>query len=243
MELLNVKDVKTGYGQVEVLHGISFKLNEKEVVSVIGANGAGKTTLLRTISGLVPCHYGKIIFKNEEISKNPRPYRIVELGIVHAPEGRQVFGSLTVRENLILGSYSRYYKIGSEGRKRLIEFVFGLFPILAERKDQSADSLSGGEQQMLSIGRALMGQPELLLLDEPSLGLAPTIVENIFEKLRELSIRGLAILLVEQNARLALDLASRGYVISLGNIVLEGKAGDLLDDDRVRQIYLGRAKA
>lgn len=243
MELLNVKEVKAGYGQVEVLHGISFNVKEKEVVSVIGGNGAGKTTLLRTISGLVACRDGEIHFKDQEISKNPHPYRVVELGLVHAPEGRQVFGNLTVWENLILGSYSRYYKIGKEGRKKLIEFVFGFFPRLAERKNQTADCLSGGEQQMLSIGRALMGKPELLLLDEPSLGLAPTIVENIFEKLRELSSKGLAILLVEQNARLALELAGRGYVISLGNIVLEGKASDLSNDDRVRQIYLGRAKA
>ncbi len=236
--MLLLDRVCSGYGPVEVLHDISLEINSGEIVSIIGANGAGKTTLLRTISGLLSAKAGKIAFANHDITRFP-PERVVGLGLVQMPEGRHIFAPLTVSENLLLGIYSRRRQLGKGERERLFSFVFELFPILRERKRQIAGTLSGGEQQMLALGRALMGQPRLLLTDEPSLGLAPLIVNNIFEQLQELNRQGLTILLVEQNALLALTAARRAYVLDTGRLVLQGYASDLLHNDQVRRIYLG----
>ncbi|HDD25242.1 MAG TPA: ABC transporter ATP-binding protein [Chloroflexi bacterium] len=236
MALLKIEDLHTYYGRIEALKGISLEISEGEIVTLIGANGAGKTTTLRTISGLIRPRTGRIIFNEQEINEMPA-HRIVELGISHAPEGRQIFTTLTVNENLNMGAYS----LGSnkaaieENRRR----VFDLFPRLEERKDQLGGTLSGGEQQMLTIGRALMAHPRLLLLDEPSLGLAPMLVKTIFDIIQEINARGVTVLLVEQNARVALKIAHRGYVLEAGRMVLSGSARDLLQDERVRKAYLG----
>ena len=236
MALLKIEDLHTYYGRIEALKGISLEISEGEIVTLIGANGAGKTTTLRTISGLIRPRTGRIIFNEQEINEMPA-HRIVELGISHAPEGRQIFTTLTVNENLNMGAYS----LGSnkaaieENRRR----VFDLFPRLEERKDQLGGTLSGGEQQMLTIGRALMAHPRLLLLDEPSLGLAPMLVKTIFDIIQEINARGVTVLLVEQNARVALKIAHRGYVLETGRMVLSGSARDLLQDERVRKAYLG----
>lgn len=236
--MLWLENVCSGYGPVEVLHDISLVINSGEIVSIIGANGAGKSTLLRTISGLLPSKGGKIVFEDYDVTRFP-PERVVSLGLVQVPEGRHIFAPLTVYENLLLGIYSRRRQLGKGEKERLFRFVFDLFPILYERKQQIAGTLSGGEQQMLSLGRALMGQPRLLLTDEPSLGLAPLIVNSIFRQLQELNRRGLTIFLVEQNALLALTMAQRAYVLDTGRLVLQGDANDLLHNDQVRRIYLG----
>ncbi len=236
MALLKIEDLHTYYGRIEALKGISLEVSEGEIVTLIGANGAGKTTTLRTISGLIRPRMGRILFDGQEINGMPA-HRIVELGISHAPEGRQIFTTLTVNENLNMGAYS----LGSdkdaieENRRR----VFDLFPRLEERKNQLGGTLSGGEQQMLTIGRALMARPRLLLLDEPSLGLAPMLVKTIFDTIQEINTRGVTVLLVEQNARVALKTAHRGYVLETGQVVLSGSAQDLLQDERVRKAYLG----
>lgn len=236
--MLLLDHVSSGYGPVEVLHEISLEINSGEIVSIIGANGAGKTTLLHTISGLLPAQRGKIAFDDHDVTRFP-PERIVGLGLVQIPEGRHIFAPLTVSENLLLGIYIRRRQLGRDERERLFSFVFDLFPILRERKRQIAGTLSGGEQQMLALGRALMGQPKLLLADEPSLGLAPLIIDDIFQRLQELNRQGLTILLVEQNALIALTSARRAYVIDTGRLVLQGYASDLLHNDQVRRIYLG----
>ncbi len=236
--MLRLENISSGYGSIEVLHSISLTVNSGEIVSIIGANGAGKSTLLRTISALLPCKGGGIIFEDHDITRFP-PDKVVGLGLVQVPEGRQVFTPLTVYENLLLGTYSRHRQLGKGEKERLFSLVFDLFPILYERKQQLAGTLSGGEQQMLALGRALMAQPRLLLLDEPSLGLAPTVVSSISRVLQELNRQGLTILLVEQNALLALRLAQRAYVLDTGRIVLQGEAKDLLHNDQVRRIYLG----
>jgi branched-chain amino acid transport system ATP-binding protein len=229
MALLNIENLHTYYGHVYALKGIDLEVGEGEIVSLIGANGAGKSTTLRTISGLIRPREGRITFGDQEISGMPA-HRIVEEGISQAPEGRQIFSTLTVMENLNMGAYS----LGSdqeaieENRRR----VFSLFPRLEERKNQLGGTLSGGEQQMLTIGRALM-------LDEPSLGLAPLLVKAIFDTVREINARGVTILLVEQNARAALKIADRGYVLETGRVVLSGPAVELLQDERVRKAYLG----
>jgi len=233
--LLEVSDLKVNYGNVEVLHGINLSVREGEVVTILGANGAGKSTMLLAISGLVKPSGGSILFDGRPIHKR-KAHDIVKLGITQVPEGRRIFDTLTVDENLTLGGYiSRADARDAETR----EWVFRLFPILKERRHQLGGTLSGGEQQMLAIGRALMAHPRLLLLDEPSLGLAPLLVKMIFQTLREISSRGVTIILVEQNARAALKLAGRGYVMEVGNIVLEDTAEALLANPEVRKAYLG----
>jgi len=234
--LLKIENLHAYYGHVHALKGINLEVEEGEVVTLIGANGAGKTTTLRTVSGLIRPREGRVEFGGQVINDKPA-HRIVEEGISHAPEGRQVFTTLTVTENLNMGAYT----LGGdreaieENRRR----VFNLFPRLEERKNQLGGTLSGGEQQMLSIGRALMARPRLLLLDEPSLGLAPLLVKAIFDTVREINARGVTILLVEQNARAALKIAHRAYVLETGKVVLSGPAQDLLRDERVRKAYLG----
>ncbi|HID63987.1 MAG TPA: ABC transporter ATP-binding protein [Anaerolineae bacterium] len=236
MALLEIENLHTYYGHVHALKGISLTVDEGEIVTLIGANGAGKTTTLRTISGLLRPRGGRIVFQGEELNNVPA-HEIVYRGISQAPEGRAVFTTLTTNENLNMGAYS----LG--GDKEAIEKnrrrVFRLFPRLEERKNQIAGTLSGGEQQMLAIGRALMARPKLLMLDEPSLGLAPMLVKAIFQTIREINEQGVTILLVEQNARAALKLADKGYVLETGNIVLEGTAEELMGDERVRKAYLG----
>jgi branched-chain amino acid transport system ATP-binding protein len=233
--LLEVQDVKVRYGGIEAVKGISFHVGEGELVSLIGGNGAGKTTTLKSISGVKRLSEGSIAFEGERIDDLP-PHQIVELGICQAPEGRRIFPRMSIRENLAMGAYSRPR---SDDLREDFERVFKLFPVLAERQRQAGGTLSGGEQQMLAIGRALMARPRLLMLDEPSMGLAPVLVNKIFELLSEIHGQGMSILLVEQNAQMALQLADRGYVIESGNIVLEDTARNLLGNDQVRKAYLG----
>jgi branched-chain amino acid transport system ATP-binding protein len=233
--LLEVQDVKVRYGGIEAVKGISFHVGEGELVSLIGGNGAGKTTTLKSISGVKRPSEGSIVFEGERIDDLP-PHEIVGLGICQAPEGRRIFPRMSIRENLAMGAYSRPR---SDDLREDFERVFKLFPVLAERQRQAGGTLSGGEQQMLAIGRALMARPRLLMLDEPSMGLAPVLVNKIFELLSEIHGQGMSILLVEQNAQMALQLADRGYVIESGNIVLEDTARNLLGNDQVRKAYLG----
>jgi branched-chain amino acid transport system ATP-binding protein len=235
--MLELDQLRAGYGNIEALHGISLNVDEGEIVTLIGANGAGKTTALMTISGCVRARGGAIRFRGRDISQLAT-HEIVALGLVQSPEGRKIFPRLSVMENLEMGAFSRRDKDGiAADAKR----VFELFPILGERRRQPGGTLSGGEQQMLAIGRAMMARPRLLLLDEPSLGLAPLIVSRIFEVIRELNCEGATILLVEQNARMALKAAHRGYVLETGTISMSGPASDLLSDQRVRSAYLGDA--
>jgi branched-chain amino acid transport system ATP-binding protein len=233
--LLELDEVRTGYGQIEVLHGISVKVEEGEIVTLIGANGAGKTTTLMTISGVVKPRAGHVRFKGKDITGLPA-HEIVRLGIAQSPEGRKIFPRLTVLENLEMGAFGRDDKAGIQ---KDIEHVYQLFPILGERRHQPGGTLSGGEQQMLAVGRAMASRPKLLLLDEPSLGLAPLIVKRIFEVIAQLNKEGTTILLVEQNARMALRLANRGYVLETGSITMSDDAKTLLADERVQSAYLG----
>lgn len=236
MPLLELQDVHTYYGHVHALKGITISVEEGEIVTLIGANGAGKSTTLRTISGLTRPRQGQILFDGQVLNDIPA-HEIVKLGISHGPEGRRIFSTLTVRENLNMGAYSRGNdRVGIEEAR---ERVFRLFPRLKERVNQIAGTLSGGEQQMLAIGRALMAKPKLLMLDEPSLGLAPMLVRAIAETIQEINEQGTTILLVEQNARMALKLAHRGYVLEVGEIVLSGTATELMQDRRVKRAYLG----
>jgi len=237
--VLAVRNLDAFYGSIQALRKVSLHISPGEIVALIGANGAGKSTLLNSISGLVPLLRGEISFFGRSIV-GMRPEDIVHLGISQVPEGRQIFSPLSVIDNLMVGAYQRYRSLGRRGIKRDVEEVFGLFPILRERKDQPAGTLSGGEQQMLAIGRALMSRPKLLLLDEPSMGLAPRIVVQIFDVIKRLRDEGTMILLVEQNAKLALNLADRGYVLETGRIVLEGTGGELLQDREIERAYLGR---
>ena len=236
MALLELHNVNTYYGSVRALKDVSIAVEAGQVVSLIGANGAGKTTTLRTISGLLRPRSGEIIFDGQPVHEIPA-HQVVYLGLTQAPEGRQIFPTLTVQENLNMGAYS----LGSD--RQAIETnrrrVYELFPRLAERKNQLGGTLSGGEQQMLSIGRALMARPKLLMLDEPSLGLAPLLVKAIFETIQAINQQGVTVLLVEQNARAALKLADYGYVLETGTIAFEGAADDVLNDARVRKAYLG----
>ena len=233
--MLDVLELDVFYGAVHALKGVSLKAEQGEIVTLIGANGAGKTTLLRAISGLVPARAGYIAFEKRSISKLA-PHEIVGLGISHAPEGRMVFANLSVEVNLELGAYLRHDRAGVRDDQRK---VFELFPRLEERRKQSAGTLSGGEQQMLAIGRALMSRPRLLLLDEPSLGLAPLLVREIFRTIREINARGVTVLLVEQNAHMALSIAGRGYVLETGRVRLEDRASALLENQEVKSAYLG----
>jgi branched-chain amino acid transport system ATP-binding protein len=235
MPLLEVRDLEAGYGPIRALDRVSLDVDDGELVALIGANGAGKTTLLMAISGVVPPRGGSLRFAGGGLG-GLRPHEVMRLGVGHAPEGRRIFPRLTVRENLELGGFTQT----DRGRlKRDIDEACGLFPVLGERMDQLGGTLSGGEQQMLAIARALVGHPRLLLLDEPSLGLAPLIVARVFEVIASLSARGIAVLLVEQNARAALKLANRGYVLETGRITLTGSGAELAADRRVRDAYLG----
>lgn len=233
--MLEMIDVNVYYGAIHALKGISIKVNEGEIVTLIGANGAGKTTTLKTISGVLKPKAGVVKFQGNEINK-VNASNIVSLGISHVPEGRRVFSSMSVMENLEMGAYSRTDKAEI---KKDYEMVFETFPRLLERKNQMAGTLSGGEQQMLAIGRALMSRPKLLLLDEPSMGLAPLVVKQIFSIIKDINEKGTTVLLVEQNAAMALNIANRAYVIQNGRVEMEGPANELLNDEKVRSAYLG----
>ncbi len=235
MSLLEVKDIHSYYGPVHALRGISLTVEEGEIVTLIGSNGAGKTTTLRSIHGILPPREGKVVFRGEEIQGKPA-HDMIRRGIAQSPEGRKIFPRMTVLENLEMGAYHRSDR--SEIKEDL-DRVFDLFPRLKERAKQEAGTLSGGEQQMLAIGRALMGRPKLLLLDEPSMGLAPVLVERIFQTIEEINKQGTTILLVEQNANVALEVATRGYVLESGRVVNAAPARDLRQDPRVREAYLG----
>ena len=232
--LLEVEDLHVAYGAIEAVKGISFNVDEGQVVTLIGGNGAGKTTTLRTLSGLLKPTEGDIRFRGESI-KGKAGHEVLRLGIAHAPEGRRIFGRMTIQENLELGAYART----DDGVSKDQDRVFELFPVLGERRGQNAGVLSGGEQQMLAIGRAMMSRPKLLMLDEPSMGLSPIMMQRIFSVIDELQQAGTTILLVEQNAQAALSLADYGYVIETGHIVLDGRGEDLLHDENVRKAYLG----
>jgi branched-chain amino acid transport system ATP-binding protein len=233
--LLRIRDLAVYYGGIQALKGVSVHLDQGELLAIIGANGAGKTTLLRAISGVLRARAGSIQFAGKELTRLS-PYDIVALGIAHSPEGRQVFAGLTVLENLKMGAIQRQDRDGVEAD---LARVYGLFPILAERPAQKAGTLSGGEQQMLAIGRALMARPRLLLLDEPSLGLAPLLVERIFEVIARLKAEGVTLLLVEQNAHMALEVADRAYVMETGRVKLSGSAAELAANAEVERAYLG----
>jgi branched-chain amino acid transport system ATP-binding protein len=235
MALLEVKDVHTFYGNIEALKGVSIEVEEGECVTLIGSNGAGKSTTLRSISGLTPPRQGSIRFRDREISETP-PQEIVSMGVALSPEGRHVFSRMTVFENLMLGAYLRR---DESGIKDDLERVFSLFPRLKERERQKGGTMSGGEQQMLAIGRALMAQPTLLLLDEPSMGIAPILVERIYETIAEINKQGTTILLVEQNANFALDVSKRAYVLETGAVTLSDKSESLRENPEVQRAYLG----
>ena len=237
--MLKLEKVSTYYGKVRALRQVSLEVAEGEIVAVIGPNGAGKTTLMNTISGIVNARDGRVTFCGQPIT-NLSPEKIVRLGISHVPERRQVFGTMSVLDNLILGSYHRYRRKTREEIDEDLRFVFEIFPRLKDRVGQMAGTLSGGEQQMLVLGRGWMAKPKLLLMDEPSLGLAPLLIKEIFRVSAELREHGMTILVVEQNARAALELADRAYVIEAGHVVLEGKAAELSADERVQPAYLGR---
>jgi branched-chain amino acid transport system ATP-binding protein len=233
--MLEVENVSAGYGMVQILWNVSFKIKEKEIVSIIGPNGAGKTTLVKTITGLLPPKNGAIRFKGESIEKLP-PYEIVKKGINLIPEGREIFPRMTVEENLRLGAYIVNDKNTVKETK---EKVYQIFPVLRKKEKLLAQTLSGGEQQMLVIGRSLMSNPELLILDEPSLGLAPIIVEKVLDTLSKINEDGVTILLVEQNIRDSLNIANRGYVLEEGKIIIEGKGRELLANNHIKEVYLG----
>jgi branched-chain amino acid transport system ATP-binding protein len=233
--VLEVEKVSSGYGAVQILWDVSFKINEKEIVCIIGPNGAGKTTLVRTIAGLLPAKTGAIRFKGENIEKFP-PYEIVKKGLTLIPEGREIFPRMTVDENLRLGAYT----INDKGKvAETKERVYQIFPVLKKKEKILAQTMSGGEQQMLVIGRSLMCNPQLLILDEPSLGLAPIIVEKVLDTLQKINDDGVTILLVEQNIRDSLNIANRAYVLEEGKIIIEGEGRELLNNDHIKEVYLG----
>jgi len=237
--MLKLVSISTYYGAIQALKGISFHINEGEIVTLIGSNGAGKTTTLNTISGLLHPKDGQIFFLDKDITHFP-PEKIVCMGISQVPEGRQVFSSLSVMDNLLLGSYHRYCRRTKQEIYSDLDTVFELFPILKERIDQKGGTLSGGEQQMLAIGRALMSRPKVLLLDEPSMGLAPLVIKEIFSKIRKLREEGTTILLVEQNAKAALNVADRGYVMETGKIVFQETTDQLRENREIQRAYLGK---
>ena len=235
MAMLEIKDIEVYYGMIQAIIGISFEVNEGEVIALIGANGAGKTTILHTITGLLSPKKGSVVFEGKDITKVPA-HKIVSLGMAHVPEGRRVFAELSVYENLKMGAYTRKDK---EETAKTLEMVYKRFPRLEERKNQLAGTLSGGEQQMLAMGRALMSHPKIIVMDEPSMGLSPILVNEIFDIIQEVSAGGTTVLLVEQNAKKALSIADRAYVLETGKIVLEGDAETLMNDDSVKKAYLG----
>jgi branched-chain amino acid transport system ATP-binding protein len=235
MAMLTIENLSVSYGMIQAVKNVSFEVNQGEIVSLIGANGAGKTTILRTISGLVRASNGHVTFEGQAITKQPAQ-KIVAMGISQVPEGRHVFPGLTVLENLEMGAFLRHNKV--ENAERLAT-IFKRFPILLERKHQDAATLSGGEQQMLAMGRALMSQPQLLLLDEPSMGLAPIFIKEIFKMIQEIQAQGTTVLVIEQNAKMALSIADRGYVLENGAIVLSGTGQELLSSEAVKKAYLG----
>lgn len=237
MAMLEIRNLEVYYGMIQAIKGISFDVKEGEVIALIGANGAGKTTALHTITGLLPAKAGTIVFEGQDITK-VAGYKIVSKGMAHVPEGRRVFAQLTVLQNLRMGAYTRKDKNEIE---ETLKNVYKRFPRLEERQNQMAGTLSGGEQQMLAMGRALMSHPKLILMDEPSMGLSPIFVNEIFDIIKEVSAGGTTVLLVEQNAKKALSIADRAYVLETGKIVLEGKASDLLNDDSIKKAYLGEA--
>ena len=233
--MLEIKKVNLAYGQMQVLKEVSLQVQDREIVSLIGANSAGKSSMLNAISGLVPLAGGEILFEENPIHSLPS-HEIIELGIIQVPEGRRIFPYMSVRENLLMGSYSRRARPKSG---EMLQRFFELFPRLAERSSQMGESMSGGEQQMLAIGRGLMAGPKILMLDEPSLGLAPIVVEMIFKVLQDVNRRGVTVLLVEQNVKESLDISSRGYVLENGRVVLEGAGRDLLENSYLKKAYLG----
>ena len=235
MAMLEIKDLQVYYGMIQAIKGISFTVNQGEVIALIGANGAGKTTTLQTITGMLPSAEGQIIFEGTDITKIPG-HKIVKMGMAHVPEGRRVFANLTVYQNLKLGAYTRTDK---EEIERNLQRVYKSFPRLEERKNQSAGTLSGGEQQMLAMGRALMSSPRIVLMDEPSMGLSPIFVDEIFRIIEEISSEGTTVLLVEQNAKKALEIADRAYVLETGKIALSGDAKELMNNESIRKAYLG----
>ena len=235
MAMLEVKGLQVYYGMIQALKDVSFEVNQGEVIALIGANGAGKTTTLHTVTGLLPAKQGSIVFEGKDITKIPA-HKIVEMGIAHVPEGRRVFAQLSVYENLIMGAYTRKDK--KEIAENL-ENVYKRFPRLRERKTQRAGTLSGGEQQMLAMGRALMSNPKMIVMDEPSMGLSPIFVNEIFDIIEKVSASGTTVLLVEQNAKKALSIADRAYVLETGKIVLSGDAKVLMNDDSIKKAYLG----
>ena len=235
MAMLEVKDLNVYYGMIQALKGISFEVNEGEVIALIGANGAGKTTTLHALTGLVHAKSGSILFEGQDIRKIPA-HKIVSMGMAHVPEGRRVFAQLSVYDNLKMGAYTRTDKNEIE---ESLEMVYKRFPRLEERKNQMAGTLSGGEQQMLAMGRALMSKPKIILMDEPSMGLSPIFVNEIFNIIQDVSASGTTVLLVEQNAKKALSIADRAYVLETGNIALEGDAKVLMNDDSIKKAYLG----
>ena len=239
--MLKVNNISTYYGKLEVLKNVSMSIKKGEIIAVIGNNGAGKTTLINTITGLLQPKQGSIEFKNNDIT-NIHTNKIVELGIIQVPEGREIFSDLTVRENLELGAYARYKKEAKDKILETLENVFTIFPLLKKRERQIAGTLSGGEQQMLAIGRGLMSNPDVMLLDEPSLGLAPLIVEEVFETIKKLNKKGTTFLIVEQNAFAALSISNRAYVLELGKIIIEGESKSLLNNEKVQESFLGKKR-
>jgi branched-chain amino acid transport system ATP-binding protein len=233
--MLNFENVSAGYGDLKVLYDVSLHVGKGEVVSLVGSNGAGKTTLLNIISGFVPITTGKVTYEGKDLM-SVKAHQKASLGIAHIPQGRGIFGTLTVKENLIIGAYARQVRANVE---KNIQIAYELFPILKERQNQIAGSLSGGQQQMLAIARALMLEPKFLMLDEPSLGLAPIVVEEMFRIIADVAKKGMSILIVEQNLFQALSVASRGYVLETGRIVIEGTSAELLNNDLIRAAYLG----
>lgn len=235
MAMLEVRDLEVNYGSINAIKKISFDVNEGEVIALIGANGAGKTTTLHTITGLLKAKSGSVMFEDKELLKTP-PHKIVEMGMAHVPEGRRIFQQLTVYKNLTLGAFTRKDKAAID---ETLQMVYNKFPRLEERKKQVAGTLSGGEQQMLAMGRALMSKPKIVLMDEPSMGLSPLFVSEVFKIIEEIRASGTTVLLVEQNAKKALEIADRAYVLETGRIVLSGDAKDLMNDDSVKKAYLG----
>lgn len=235
MAMLEVRDLEVYYGVIQALKGISFDVDQREIVALIGANGAGKTTTLHTVTGLLSAKAGKIVYEGTDITRVPG-YKLVSMGIAHVPEGRRVFATLTVLQNLKMGAYTRKDKNEME---ETLKMIYKRFPRLEERKNQLAGTLSGGEQQMLAMGRALMSHPDIILMDEPSMGLSPIYVNEIFDIIQSISASGTTVLLVEQNAKKALSIADRAYVLETGTISLEGKADVLMNDESVKKAYLG----